>query len=229
MIEAFRLGVFSRGKTLWDGLDFAFGDGSATVIVGPPSCGKTLLLSVLRGERRPDAGDVLVSGESVYRGGGEAARAFRASSGYVSERPEPDAALTVDGLFLRSAMMCGRLSAGERRERRERLLSMVGLPGSEDVRLSALSASERVRAALAAELLRNPKVLFTDGLAQAAGSPHAEMLGSLFRALAGAGNIILSAERKLPDGWAAFAGKGRAAGPFLVHGLPAIAAKGGPS
>jgi len=26
MIEGFRLGVFSRGVTLWDGLDFAFGE-----------------------------------------------------------------------------------------------------------------------------------------------------------------------------------------------------------
>jgi ABC-type transport system involved in cytochrome c biogenesis ATPase subunit len=62
MIEGFRLGVFSRGATLWDGLDFAFGDAAAWFVTGPPSSGKTLLLSILRGERRPDAGDVVVSG-----------------------------------------------------------------------------------------------------------------------------------------------------------------------
>ncbi|MBE0602826.1 MAG: ATP-binding cassette domain-containing protein [Deltaproteobacteria bacterium] len=227
MIEAFRLGVFTRGKTLWDGLDFAFEDGSATVIVGPPSCGKTLLLDILRGDRRPDAGDVLVSGESLYRGGGSAARAFRASCGCVPERPAADGSLTVNSLFTRSAMMCGSIPAVERKERRERLLAMVGLPGSEGVCLSALSASERARAALAAELLRKPKVLFADGVALAAGSPHVEMLGILFRALAGAGNTILSAERALPGEWATFAGPGKPVGPFLVHRLPAIAVKGG--
>ena len=60
MIEGFRLGVFSRGTTLWDGLDFAFGEAAAWFVAGPPSSGKTLLLSILRGERRPDAGDVVV-------------------------------------------------------------------------------------------------------------------------------------------------------------------------
>lgn len=227
MIEAFRLGVFSRGKTLWDGLDFAFEDGSATVIVGPPSCGKTLLLAILRGDRRPDAGDVLVAGESLYRGAGPAARAFRASGGCVPERLAADEGLTVNGLFARSAMMCGSMPVEVRKERRERLLAMAGLAGSEDVRLTALSASERARVILAAELLRKPKVLFADGVALAAGDPHVEMLGFLFRALAGAGNTIVSAERTMPREWAAFAGPGKPVGPFLVHRLPAIALKGG--
>jgi ABC-type multidrug transport system ATPase subunit len=229
MIEAFRLGAYSRGATLWDGLDFAFDDGSATVIVGPPSCGKTLLLSILRGERRPAAGDVLVSGESLFHGGGSAARSFRASSGSVPECIDAEERLNVNGLFSRSAMVCAKLSAEERKGRRERLLSMMGLSGTEEVRLSTLSASERVRAVLAAELFRNPKVLFTDGAVHAAGRTHAEMLGNLFRVLAGAGYTVLSAERELPGGWEAFAGQGKPVGPFLVYRLPAIPMKGGSS
>lgn len=227
MIEAFRLGVFARGRTLWDGLDFAFEDGSATVIVGPPSSGKTLLLSILRGDRRPDAGDVLVSGESLYRGDGGALRAFRVATGCVPERLDADENHTVDALFTRSAMMRETVPEGERKRMKEQLLSMVGLPGTEAVRLSALSASERARAALAAELLRNPKFLFADGTALAVGDPHAGMLGTLFRMLAGAGNTILSAERKLPQEWTSFAGPGKPVGPFRVHRLPAIAMKGG--
>ncbi len=227
MIEAFRLGVFARGRTLWDGLDFAFEDGSAWVIAGPPSCGKTVLLSILRGDRRPDAGDVLVSGESLYRGGESLARSFRASSGCVPERLDAEARLTVNGLFLRSGMMCGSISAEERKERRERLLSMLRLSDAGDARLSELSASERTRTALAAELMRNPKVLFADGVAQSAGSPFSEILGGLFRAMAGVGNTVLLAERQLPAAWVPFAGRGRPVGPFTVHRLPAGVAKGG--
>ena len=109
MIEGFRLGVFSRGSTLWDGLDFAFGDAAAWLVAGPPSSGKTLLLSILRGERRPDAGDVLVSGESLYRGNAAHARAWRASCGYVPEQTIVDARLTVEDLFRRSALAGGDL------------------------------------------------------------------------------------------------------------------------
>jgi ABC-type multidrug transport system ATPase subunit len=227
MIEAFRLGVFSRGTILWDGLDFAFGDGAVWVVVGPPSSGKTLLLSILRGDRRPDAGDVLVSGESLYRGGASVARSFRASCGSVPERFEGDARLTVEDLFLRSALACGGIPANEGIERRERLLSMVGLPWAGNQRVSSLSSSERARAVLAAELLRNPKVLFADGMVLAAGGPFGEMLGGLFRALAGEGNTILLAERQLPPRWSAVAGEGKPVGPFRIHRLPPISGKEG--
>ncbi|MBP2673548.1 MAG: ectoine/hydroxyectoine transporter ATP-binding protein EhuA [Deltaproteobacteria bacterium] len=227
MIEAFRLGAFVRGRTLWDGLDFAFEDGNAWLVVGPPACGKTLLFSILRGERRPDAGDVLVSGESLYRGSESAASSFRASGGCVPERLDVDPRLTVYGLFRRSELMCGDLSADERKERRDRLLSMVGLADAGDARFSTLSASERARAALAAELLRKPKILFADGVVQAAGMPFVEMLGGLFRAMAGAGSTLLLAERQLPASWAAFAGRGRPVGPFLVYRLTRVAPKGG--
>ncbi|HEX2710098.1 MAG TPA: ATP-binding cassette domain-containing protein, partial [Candidatus Deferrimicrobium sp.] len=120
MIEGFRLGVFSRGATLWDGLDFAFGDASAWFVAGPPSSGKTTLLSILRGERRPDGGDVLVSGESLYRGNAVLARAWRASCGHVPEQSIADARLTVGDLFGRSALAGGGVRETERKGRTDR-------------------------------------------------------------------------------------------------------------
>jgi ABC-type multidrug transport system ATPase subunit len=227
MIEAFRLGLFTREKILWDGLDFAFDDGAVWVIVGPPSSGKTMLLSILRGERPPDAGDVLISGESLYRGGSSVARSFRTACGAITERSDDDMQLTVEALFLRSSLACGGIPGRERKSRQERLLAMVGLPGAETLRLSSMSASERVRARLAAELVRNPKFLFADGVVSSAGTPFREMLGGLFRALAGEGNTILLAERLLPARWAEVAGEGRPAGPFRIFRLPGSAGKEG--
>ena len=218
MIEAFRLGIFARGATLWDGVDHAFGDGSVSVIVAPPSSGKTTLLSILRGERQPDAGDVVVSGESIFRGRWASIRTYRASCCHVAERFSDPAGHTVEDLFRLSAVAGGgRIPEGERRERQERLLAMVGLASARDWRLSSLSASERVRAGLAAELLRGPRYLFGDGMVATAGGPYREMLGGLFRALAREGNTIVLAERHLPERWAAAAGEGTAAGPFRVY------------
>jgi ABC-type multidrug transport system ATPase subunit len=227
MIEAFRLGLFSRGKILWDGLDFALDDGAVWVIVGPPASGKTLLLAVLRGERRPDAGDVLISGESLYRGRAASARAFRAACGAITERPDGDGRMTVEGLFLRSALVWGGIDRRERKERQGRLLTIVGLAGTEPLHLSSLSASERARARLAAELVRSPKFLFGDGMVSSAGLPFQEMLGALFRALAGEGNTVVLAERLLPARWASLADEGRTAGPFRIFRLSDAAAKAG--
>lgn len=220
MIEAFRLGIFARGSTLWDGVDLAFGDGSVNVIVAPPDSGKTTLLSVLRGERQPDAGDVVVSGESLFRERGPSYLAYRASCGHVPERFADPAGQTVSDLFRLSALAGGGIPEGERRERQERLLSMVGLAAAGDWRLSSLSASERVRAALAAELLRGPRFLFGDGVVAAAGTPYRETLGGLFRALAREGNTIVLTERHLPERWAAAAGEGTATGPFRIYKVP---------
>jgi len=225
MIEGFRLGVFSRGTTLWDGLDFAFGDAAAWFIAGPPSSGKTLLLAILRGERRPDAGDVVVSGESLYRGNASLARAWRASCGHVPEQAAADARLTVGDLFRRSALAGGGVRESERKSRAARLLEMVGLRGASEWRVAELSISERVRACLAAELLRGPKVLFCDGVVAGAGVPCREMLWGLFRALAREGNTVVLAERTIPERWALAAGDAEPVGPFRVYRLPA---KGGP-
>jgi len=220
MIEGFRLGVFSRGTTLWDGLDFAFGDAGAWLVAGPPSSGKTLLLSILRGEHRPDAGDVVVSGESLYRGNAALASAWRASCGHVPEQTVADARLTVGDLFRRSALAGGGVRGRERKVRVDRLLEMVGLPGTLEWRIAELSISERVRACLAAELLRGPKVLFCDGVVAGAGIPWRELLWGLFRALAREGNTIVLAERTIPERWALAAGDAEVVGPFRVFRLP---------
>jgi len=220
MIEGFRLGVFSRGTTLWDGLDFTFGDGAAWFVTGPPSSGKTLLLSILRGERRPDAGDVVVSGESLYRGNPALARAWRASCGHVPEQTVADARLTVGDLFRRSALAGGGVRESERKDRTDWLLEMVGLQGALEWRIQELSISERGRACLAAELLRGPKVLFCDALVAGAGVPFWEMLWGLFRALAREGTTVVLAERRIPERWALAAGDPEPVGPFRVYRLP---------
>lgn len=228
MIEAFRLGWLSRGATLWDGLDFAFGDSGVYMIAGAPSSGKTLLLSVLRGERRPDAGDVVVSGESIYRGNASLSRKYRASCGHVPEQQCADARLTVEDLFKRSALAGKGMRERERKDRSERLLSMVGLPNASGWRIMDLSVSERTRACLAAELVRGPKFLFCDGVVAAAGIPHRETLRGLFRALAREGITVVLAERTIPERWALSAGEGIPVGPFRIYPLTSPGEKGEP-
>ncbi len=221
MIEAFRVGAVFRNGTLWDGLDLAFDDGEVCVVTGPPASGKTLLLRILRGERRPDAGDVLVGGESLYRGNRDAGKAFRASSGVVPESFPPTACRTVRDLFRLSAVASAGISAKERKEREEELLLLVGLPGSQESGLFSLSVSERARVALAVELFRSPRVLFTDMLLLNAGGEWTDMLGGLFRALAREGKTIILAERTIPERWKARGGgEGIPKGPFRLFRLP---------
>ena len=222
MIEAFRIGAVSRDRTLWEGVDLAAGPGEMLVVAGPPACGKTLLMQVLRGERRPDAGDVAVDGESLYRGSPEHNRRFRASSGVVPESSPAEPGKTLEDLFLLSALALGGLTDKERQGRTADLLSLVGLHGAESVEVASLSSSERVRAALAVELFRSPRFLFLDMFLANAGREWADRMGALLRALAREEKTILMMERRLPDAWEA--GKTASclsAGPFRIHRLPA--------
>ena len=223
MIEAFRVSAVSRNRTLWDGLDLAFDGGEVNVVTGPPASGKTLLLRILRGDRRPDAGDVLVGGESLYRGHPGAIRAFQATSGMIPETFSAAGGHPVRDLFRLSSMAGGGISAKERSQREEELLSMVGLQDARDLAFSSLSVSERARIALAVELFRGPKVLFADMLLHNAGEEWADMLGGLFRALSREGKSVLLAERALPGRWISRVGEGIEKGPFRLFRISATA------
>ena len=227
MIEAFRVGVVSRGRTLWEGIDLAAGDGEIWVVAGPPACGKTLLMQVLRGERRPDSGDVVAGGESLYRGSPGHNLRFRASSGVVAEFLPVPAGRTVGDLFRLSALAAGGVAAAERTKRMEELLAIVGLPGVEGAEASSLSASERARAALAVELFRSPKYLFLDMLLANAGKEWEERLWGLFRALAKEEKTMILMERRLPDRWeGAKEILSLSAGPFTCSRMAAFPPQG---
>lgn len=220
MIEAFRVGAVLDGRTLWDGLDLAFDEGEVCVVTGGAGVGKTLLLRTLRGDRRPESGDVVAGGVSLYRGDGDAAASFRASSGVVPEVFRSAAGARVLDLFFLSEAAGGPVPAKERAERREELLTLVGLEGARDRELSSLSLTERARVALAAELFRGPKRIFADMLAANAGAEWEDMLGGLFRALAREGKTVILAERVFPDRWRARSGdEGIAKGPFRLYRL----------
>ena len=201
------------------------GDGEIWVVTGPPSCGKTLLIQMLRGEREPDFGDVVVGGESLYRGSPGHNLRFRASSGVVPESFSGASGRTVEQMFVLSALATGGVGIAERKGRMEELLSMVGLSGTESAGVSALSASERARAALAVELFRGPRYLFLDMLVANAGKEWEDRLGALLRALAKEERTIVAMERHLPERWQGMALPApAAAGPFTFHRLG-----GGPS
>lgn len=216
MIETVRLGVRGRRGILWDGLDFAAGEGEILVIAGPPSCGKSVLMAVLSGRMRPHAGEVLVGGRSLYREGEKQILAFRAAAGVVEENFLWPPGRTVRDIFRLSALAGRFLPPAELRAREEELLALVGLPEAAPWEIRALSLSERARVALAVELLHGPRYLFVDALFDRAGAPWEEALSGLLRALAKEGATVVAAERRPPARLVSASAEGDRAGPFCL-------------
>ncbi|HEY3490966.1 MAG TPA: ATP-binding cassette domain-containing protein [Candidatus Deferrimicrobiaceae bacterium] len=219
MLESFRIGIIGRAGTLFDGFDAAFREGEVWALTGPPASGKSRLLGVLHGDCRPAAGDVLSGGTSLYRGTPDAVAHHHRTAGLVAERLDAGAH-TVGDLFRLSALAADDVPEPERKAREVALLSLVGLQGGADFRFASLSQSEQVRAAIAVELFRGPKVLLLDTPLARAGKEWMEMLIALFRALAREGRIVVFAERELPPGFPMKpVAEGVRSGPFVLTQL----------
>lgn len=138
--------------------------GERVAIVGRSGAGKSTLLHVLGGLDAPDAGDVLVDGESLYAGGRRRRAAIRAAKiGFVFQSyhllPEMD---VTENVMLPAMAGPARASRAEMRARALSLLADVGLADRASHKPLELSGGEQQRAALARALMNRPALILAD-------------------------------------------------------------------
>ena len=133
--------------------------GDRLFLVGPSGAGKTSLLYTLAGLERPNEGDVLIDGRSLYRlRRKEQARVRNSSMGYVFQSFFLMPELTAFENVLVPAMI-NRTAA---KDKAEELLERVGLADRLHHLPSELSGGEQQRVAIARSLINDPKILFAD-------------------------------------------------------------------
>ncbi len=147
--------TFGRYRAV-DGLDVAFSSGEATGLLGPNGAGKTTTFHLLTGFLRPDAGQVLLDGESIthlpfYE-------RSRRGIQYLPQEPS---------VFLRTTVrgnLCMALDGlGMRWDSQvEGVLEELGLRGFEGRKVGKLSAGERRKVEIARALVTQPSFLLLD-------------------------------------------------------------------
>jgi tungstate transport system ATP-binding protein len=175
--------AFARdGRRLLDVAELAFSGTGTTVVLGPNGAGKSLLLRVLAGLVRPDAGEVTWAGRPPDR-----ARAPRL--GFVLQRPV---------LLRRSAranivyaLKVTGTPAGERREKADAALAAARLDPIAQTHARLLSGGEQQRLALARALALDPEVLFLDEPASSLDPASAKAIEDMLREAAAAGCRIV--------------------------------------
>ena len=146
-----------------NGADISVRAGELVSIVGLSGAGKSTLLHVLGGLDRPEAGEVIFEGCSIYDMSPAKRTALRATGfGFVFQAyhlmPEMD---IVENVML-PAMASGRLGRGAMRARALELLDRVGLSARATHTPIELSGGEQQRVAIARALMNEPRLILAD-------------------------------------------------------------------
>ena len=138
------------GKRLVDGIDLTLASNRFTAVMGPTGAGKSLFLRLLHGLLEPSAGEVRWGGVAM-------SEALRLRQAMVFQQPvllRRSVAANIDFVL--------RLKGPATRERRDEILSDVGLLDQARQPARLLSGGEQQRLALARALATEPEVLFLD-------------------------------------------------------------------
>lgn len=160
-------------KTVLQPLDLEVRNRERLVVIGTSGSGKTTLLRVLIGLERPDAGSVLVCGESLWhRQDGRPAkekdvRRVRRNVGIVFQHFNLFPHMTALENVMEGLVHVRRQPPLEARERATRLLERVGLGGKLETRPGKLSGGQQQRVAIARALALEPRVMLFDEVTSA--------------------------------------------------------------
>ena len=138
------------------GVDLAIGAGEFFTLLGPSGSGKTTLLRLIAGFERPDAGRIELGGSDVTRTPPYARNVNTVFQDYALF-PH----MTV-GQNIEYGLRVRRVPKAERREKVDRALEMVRLPGLGNRKPAQLSGGQRQRVALARAIVNEPQVLLLD-------------------------------------------------------------------
>ena len=170
-----------------DGVSLELIPSEIVALAGPHGAGKTALLELLGGRRRPHAGWVLVAGRAAHSA---AARRFL---GFA-----PEHAVFPPGLTVREVLeYFARYHAPgvARRALVARALELAGLDAAPAMRTGALAAGFRARLAVAQATLGNRRVVLVDEPFTGLDDPGRRALGETLRRLAGSGVAVVVASR----------------------------------
>ncbi len=173
-----------------EGFSLAIARGESLCLLAPDDVGARGIIAMVAGTVTPAAGEIVLNGRRL-----RATPAHRRGFGCVP------AAIVLPrwqrlGAYVGAALNAQRLERAVRAARVARVLALVGLDGLAGRWLTALSRSERFRAALARALAADPSLLLIEEPEEGFAEPERQMLSILLRGSPAAAITTLIAARK---------------------------------
>ncbi|MDD5556479.1 MAG: ABC transporter ATP-binding protein [bacterium] len=136
--------------------------GRTTVFIGPSGVGKSVMMKMIVGLERPDAGRVLVRGEEVARLGERALYRLRRRMGMLFQDGALFDSMTTGENVAFPIRRHTRLPEREIARVVAEKLDLVGMPGCEGKMPSELSGGMRKRVGLARAIALDPEIVLFD-------------------------------------------------------------------
>lgn len=154
MLTVNDLGCVRNDLPLLKGVNFVLQPGQAIRLKGHNGVGKTTLLKILCGLRRPDLGSVTWSNTPIHR-----SHEFKQSLRFVGHNLGIKAELSIADNWRFAAAL---LAADINTKQCDQLVSQIGLPSQLDWLAGELSAGQQRRVALARLQIGQPKLWLLD-------------------------------------------------------------------
>lgn len=144
------------------GVDLEVAAGETFVLLGGSGSGKTVLMKLLNGLLRPDAGTIKVAGNEVAQGEPAALEAARRAEGIAFQSGALFDSLTVEENVRFPLREQLHLPRAEQQVRVREVLALLGLTAVAQQLPGALSGGMRKRVSFARAMVLRPKVLLAD-------------------------------------------------------------------
>ncbi|MFT5645782.1 MAG: ABC-type lipoprotein export system ATPase subunit [Aureispira sp.] len=134
--------------------------GSHWLVLGESGCGKTTLLHLLGGLRKPSSGEIIVQNEDISKISGEALDHFRGQNiGIIFQQSHLIKALTVEDNLLTAQYLAG---VRQDKEKIRNILVKLNLEDKLKSKPKNLSLGEQQRVAIARALINDPVLILAD-------------------------------------------------------------------
>ena len=144
------------------GIDLDVRRGDYIALMGPSGSGKSTLLNLIAGIDKPSSGEIRIAGVDIAGLSDAELAAWRAAHvGFIFQFYNLMPVLSAFENVELPLLLTG-LARGERRERVELALELVGLSDRADHRPSELSGGQQQRVAIARALIADPTLIVAD-------------------------------------------------------------------
>jgi len=149
-------------QTVLAGITFQLEPGKVTCVLGRSGTGKSVLLKLLIGLEKPDAGSIRLVGQDMASASTKELNEARKKVGFLFQQAALYDSMSIEENVAFPLRRHTTLSADERRARVHELLASVGMDRDLDKRPSQLSGGMRKRVGLARALALDPVVVMFD-------------------------------------------------------------------